>query len=177
MNQDKAVTKNIITSAVAGKKNWKLFIFILAVLVVIGTGTYYLHHKFAHHVDLSNRTPMQKAEYYEATGNYKAAEKVWDTDLASTKDVQSKVAIYYQQSALATNTQHYKDAKTYAEKAQKLAPNSSVPYVALAELAQAQGDKATARKDWQQAIAHVDPNAPGANLLLRDYKVKLESVR
>ena len=44
------------------------------------------------------------------------------------------------------NEKKYNDAKMYADKALKLAPKSSTAYVTLAYLAQAQGDKASAKK-------------------------------
>ncbi|HSX36507.1 MAG TPA: tetratricopeptide repeat protein [Patescibacteria group bacterium] len=182
MNQDKAATKNVIVSAVTNKKKRKSVVIALVVLLILlGVSAFivYWSHKpkNPYHVDLTKLTPSQQAQYLSDAGDYRNAEKVWDKELLKAKDTQSKLDIYAYQAAIATKTQHYEDAKKYAEKALELSPNSDIPHVSLAELAQAQGDKVTAKKEWQLAIEHLDKNRPGYNLILRDYTASLGALK
>ena len=119
----------------------------------------------------------QKAQYYSDQGEYAMAEKIWQDQLAKTTDTPTKLNIDYIQSAIAVKFKNYKDAKKYADKALTLAPKSSTPYVALAHLAQAQGDKVLARQYWQQAIKFIDQNAPASNQILRDYQAGLDELK
>lgn len=121
--------------------------------------------------------PAQQAQYYSDQGEYKIAEKIWQDQMAKTTDTPTKLNIYYMQSAIAVKFKNYKDAKKYADEALTLAPKSSAPYVALAQLAQAQGDKVTARQNWQQAIKFIDPKNPASNLIQRDYQSSLDALK
>lgn len=122
-------------------------------------------------------SPTQKAQYYSDMGEYKIAEKIWQDELAKTTDTPTKLNIYYMQSAIAVKFKNYKDAKIYADKALKLAPKSNITYVALARLAQAQGDKVSAKKYWQQAIKFIDPKNPAINLIQEDYQASLDALK
>lgn len=122
-------------------------------------------------------SPTQKAQYYSDNGEYKLAEKIWQDELSKATDTPTKLNIYYMQSAIAVKFKNYKDAKIYADKALKLAPKSNITYVALARLAQAQGDKASAKKYWQQAIKFIDPKNPAINLIQEDYQASLDALK
>lgn len=119
----------------------------------------------------------QKAQYFSDNGEYKIAEKIWQDQLAKTKDTPTKLTIYYMQSVIAEKFKKYNDAKKYADQALKLAPKSSTTYVILAQLAQVQGDKASAKKYWQQAIKFIDPKNPASNLIQEDYQASLDALK
>lgn len=121
--------------------------------------------------------PAQKAQYYSDQGEYKIAEKIWQDELSKTTDTPTKLSLYFLQSALAVKFKNYNDAKKYATEALVLSPKSSTPYVSLAQMAQAQGDKAAARQYWQQAINLIDPNDPAANLIKIDYQYNLDKLK
>lgn len=182
MNQDKPGAKNVTVSAVSGRKSRKWLIFgIVLLVVIIGAGIaiyqWQQRPKNPYHVDLTKLTPLQQAQYLSDVGDYKNAEKVWDKELAKAKDTQAKINIYAQQVATAAKFGQDNDAKSYADKAFKLSPNASVIYAALAQAAQTQGDKASAKKYWQQAIAKLDKNIPGYNVVLRDYENSLAALK
>lgn len=122
-------------------------------------------------------SPAQKAQYYSDQGEYKLAEKIWNDELSKTKDTQSKLDIYFQQSAIATKYKKYNDAQKYADQAVSLAPKSSDSYVTMALLAKAQGDITSAKKYWQQAIDLLDKNRPGYSLILKDYQASLDALK
>lgn len=162
----------------------KKFVVVLALVIIMlmvgGLGYKIYKRGFSPTQSSSNSasiTPTQKAQYLADQGKYVAAEKVWQEQLANAKDQQTKLGIYYQQASLASRFKHYDDAKKYAEEAKQLAPNSSTSYVALAHMAESQGDKVAAKQYWQQAINHLDPNALGYNLILRDYQSSLDSLK
>ena len=180
MSQDKTVVfgkVGKVSSILTDGWRKKIIVIVVAVLILGLAGFAVYSHfrgpKNPDHVDLSTLTPLQKAQYFGDVGDYKAAQGVWKGQLKGAKTTADKVGVYYQQSALALKTKHYEDAKKYAEQAKKLAPHSNVPYAALAELAEAQGDKKTAKTNWQLAIDNLDPNTPGANLILLGYKARL----
>ncbi len=122
-------------------------------------------------------SPTQKAQYYSDNGEYKIAQKIWQDELEKAKDTPTKLRIYFMQSAIAVKFENYQDAKKYADKALKLAPKSNLTYAALAQLAQAQGDKASAKKYWQQAIKFIDPKNPAINLIQEDYQANLDALK
>lgn len=125
----------------------------------------------------ANTSADQKAQFYADEGQYAQAEQSWQDQLDSAKDTDTKLGIYYQQSALALKFKHYDDAKKYADAAKQLAPNSPQPYVALAQLAEAQNNIPQAKQYWQQAINHVDTNMPGYNLTQSDYQSHLDALK
>lgn len=172
------------------KSHRKAVIGILIIVLVLILG--WLAYEGVHHhnqerrkssnaaVDkklLANLSPSQKAEYLASQGDYAGAEQAWQDQLAKAKTTQDKLGIYYQQSALAVSFKHYDDAKKYAKEAKKLSPDSPTPYVALAQIAQAQGDKVSAQKYWQEAIDHLDHNDPAYNLKKHDYQSSLDSLK
>ena len=122
-------------------------------------------------------SPTQKAQYYSDNGEYKLAQKIWQDELVKAKDTPNKLRIYFMQSSIAVKFENYQDAKKYADKALKLAPKSDLTYVVLAQLAQAQGDKASAKKYWQQAIKFIDPKDPASDLIQDEYQYKLDALK
>lgn len=125
----------------------------------------------------ANTSLEQQAQYYADEGQYQSAEQSWQKKLASTTNASDKVAIYYQQSALAVQFKKYADAKKYADEALSLSPDSPGPYAALAQLAEAQNNIPLAKQYWQQAINHVNTNMPGYNIIQSDYKSHLDALK
>jgi len=128
-------------------------------------------------ITYSKLAPTQKSQYLVDKGAYKAAEQVWQNQLLQTTDSKAKVTILCQQSAVALQFKDYAAAQKYADAAKKILPNADSPYVALAQLAQAKGDKAAAKQYWQQAIANIDPDADGANLMKSDRQQALDDLK
>jgi tetratricopeptide (TPR) repeat protein len=121
-------------------------------------------------------TTEQKYHSLANQGKYGQAEQVLEDELAKAKTKNEKVAVYFQQSAVALQFKKYTDAQNYANKAVKLDPSNSNSYVALAQVAAAQEDKNTARNYWQQAINHLDKSKPQYNLTLRQYKTNIQGL-
>ncbi len=156
----------------------KIFIALALIIILLVAGILiYIYRPGREPAIPTNITPTQKAQYLADQGEYDAAQAAWQRQLAGAGDQQTTLGIYYQQSALALKFKRYDDAKKYAEQAKTLAPKSPTPYVALAQLAQAQGDKSAARQYWQQAIAQLDPASPTYNLIKRDYQSSLDSLK
>lgn len=121
--------------------------------------------------------PAQQAQVLRDKGDYSAAEQVWQKQLDQTQDTPGKLSIYYQMAQVALKFKRYDDATNYAAKAMLLDSKSYVPYAAYASIAEAKGDKASAKQYLEQAIAHIDPNLDGANLITRDYQAQLDSLK
>lgn len=120
---------------------------------------------------------QQKAIYLSDKNNYEAAQTVWNKQLESSNSKTDKLNVYYQQSAIALKFGKYNDANKYANKAEQIDSNSATAYVAFAHIAEKQGDVEKARDYWRQAITKLDPNAPGYNLIKRDYQESLNSLK
>lgn len=164
------------------KKRKTIKLLIIVLIFVSAGGLVWQGHKenlrlAAMSYAVDGLSPTQKAQYYSDNGEYKIAQKIWQDQLAKTTDTPTKLSIYYMQSAIAVKFKNYKDAKKYADKALNLAPKSNITYVALAQLAQAQGDKVSAKKYWQQAIKFIDPKNPVAGLIERDYQTSLDALK
>lgn len=122
-------------------------------------------------------TPDQQAQYYADEGQYQDAEKSWNAQLAGATDTSAKIAIYYQQAAVAIQFKKYGDAKNYADDIKQLSPDAPDSYVVLAQLAQAQNNIPQAKQYWQQAIDHVNPNTPGSTMIKSDYTNQRDALK
>ncbi len=157
------------------------YLVIILIVSVVG-GLIWQHQKnnsrlAAMSYAVDGLSPSQKSQYYSSNGEYKLAEKVWQDQLAKTSDTPTQLSIYYMQSSVALKFKKYTDAQKYATQALKLAPTSSTAYVSLAQLAQAQGDKTSAKIFWQQAIKNIDPKNPASNLIKIDYQASLDALK
>lgn len=119
----------------------------------------------------------QKATYESDHGRYSLAEQAWQAQIKSSSTTQDKLNIYFEEASTAIQFKKYSDARNYANEALSLDPNSSIPYVALANIALASGNKAQAKQYWQQAINKLNPNSPGYNITLNEYTYSLESIK
>lgn len=156
-----------------------IFIFITILLVAgIIIGVLYNNHKKNLSINNNIKLPItfaigttssQKAIYYEDHGSYKQAIEQYNSQLAGA-NTQTKIGIYYLMSSLATKFKNYSDAKNYALQISKLDPNSATTYVALANMATAQGNKSQASVYWTQAISKLDPNSPMYNIQKSEYQ-------
>lgn len=166
----------------------KLLGVVLFVFVVLACGAWYIFSRSSDspsstaakstvNAPPANTSLEQQAQYYADEGQYQSAEQSWQKKLTGTSDASDKVAIYYQQSTLAVQFKKYADAKKYADEALSLAPNSPEPYVALAQLAEAQNNTPLAKQYWQQAINHVNMNVPGWNMVKSDYQSHLDALK
>jgi len=122
-------------------------------------------------------TSSQKAIFEENHGQYANAEQAWQSQLSSTSTTEDKLNIYFEQSSTALQFKKYQDATNYANQAMSLNPNSSIPYVALANISMEEGNNAQAKQYWQQAINKLNPNDPGYNIMLEEYTQSLESIK
>ena len=155
---------------------------VIVLVILVGGGLIWQHQKnnsrlAAMAAVVEGLTPTQKSQYYASNGEYKLAEKVWQDQLILTKDTPTKLSIYFTQSSIAIKFKKYNDAQKYANESLNLAPQSSATYVTLAYLAQALGDKISAKKDWQLAIKNIDPKTPGINIIQQDYQSNLDSLK
>lgn len=155
-----------------------LIIFVVGVVLIL-----YFHHSNINKIIPKEQsagrqlTPDQDYQYLASQGKYASAEQVLEQQLAKTNNVNDELTIYYQQSALAVSFKKYSDAEKYANEAKKLAPDSPIPYVSLAQLAKAQGDTAVSKQDWQQAITNLNPNVSGYNLIKQEYQTSLDNLQ
>ena len=159
-------------------RQWRTTLIILALIVLAGVawGIKLYHDKHAIKFPPAVKSTEQKYHYLANQGNYGAAEGVLSGALKTAKTKEDKANIYFEQSGVAIQFKHYEDAKKYADKALEVDPGYSDAYAAEAFVATAQGDKTAAKKYWQQAIAHLDPNRPAANIIKRDYQTNLDSL-
>lgn len=181
MNESNTNPENeqLNTPPAAARLPWK-WLALVVLLIVLGAAVYFIlgsTHKNPTTQSVPKLTPVQQYHTLANQGKYEQAEQVLDQQRAQAKTTAQKIAIYCQQSLLATQSKQYTDAKTYAGKALKLDPKSDKPYVALAHLAEAQGDKAQAAQDWQKAIDNLSSATDGYNLILRDYQSSLEALK
>lgn len=128
-------------------------------------------------VKFASLSPDQQAQYLADNGQYAAAQETYQNEYNSAKNDKTRLNILFQQAMLAAKARHYKEANNYAAKAKQLAPNSSTTYVALAQIAQTEGDKNSAKNYWQQAISKLDPKNPAYSLIKRDYQSSLEALK
>lgn len=166
----------------------KLTGLLLTVFLILaaGGGFVYWHVKNSSSNSTTNATvslpsnatsPDQKAQYYADQGQYQQAEQAWQDQLASANTSQDKVAIYYQQAAVAIKFKQYGDTKKYANDIKQVAPNAPDSYVVLAQLATAQNNIPQAKQYWQQAISHIDPSSPGNTMTRSDYQNQLDALK
>lgn len=164
------------------RKRLIIIVVVLLVVIVVSLLLYFYHfhnHKVISKAQSTSQklTPYQQYQVLANQGKYASAEQVLKQQLAKTTNVNDKITIYYQQSDLALSFKQYTDAEKYANEAKKLAPNSATPYVALAQLAAAQGNKTLAKQDWQQAITNLNPNVTGYNLIKQEYQTNLDALQ
>lgn len=177
-------------------KLWGVICFALLLCIAVGIGVWHFakdNHQAqstrqsatndnqkpatqAPKVDVSTLTPEEKYHYLASTGNYAGAEQVLEGQLAGADNPQAKAEIYLQQAYVAVQFKRYNDANSYANKALQLDNGSSGPYVALSSIAQAQGDIAKAKTYMQEAISHLNKDAPQYDLQLRNYERQLEGI-
>jgi len=155
---------------------------IEAVLIVAIVGMLIFLFTYKGNASKTSITPpkgislSQKAIFEEDHGQYDKAEDAWQSQLSSSSSKEDKINIYFEQASTAIQFKNYSDATNYANKAKALDPNSPVPYVALANISLALGNKVQAKSYWQQAINNLNPNDPAYNIKLATYKHALESI-
>jgi len=155
---------------------------VVVLIILVGGGLIWQHQKnnsrlAAMSAVVEGMSPNQASQYLASIGEYKFAQKIWQNLLTVTNDTPTKINIYNLQTSLAIKFKKYNDAQKYADQSYKVAPDYSVTYVTMAYLAQAQGDKASAKKDWQLAIKFIDPNNPGSNIIQYDYQSSLDALK
>ncbi len=162
------------------------FVGLALGFVVVGVGTYLAvyasqSHKYqppplSYYVP-ANLTPGEQANYLANHNHYQAAVQVWQQQLAHTTNITSKINIYFMLSSLALKFKKYTDAILYANEAKILDTSSPAPYVALAQVAEAESKFSLAKQYLQQAISHLNPNQPGYNLIKADYQSEITSLK
>ena len=183
---EKYKSKKVINlfNIINNKKLVRYIIFGLVALIVLTGLGYFKHMSDLRQTKLKAMSqtvqgilPIQKSQYYSDQGEYALAEKVWAGELAKAKDTQTKISIYFSQSAIATKFKEYPDAKNYANQALALDVKSSVAYSSLAYIAEAQGDTSSAKTYWSKAIANLNASVPGYNLTKYDYQTNLDKLK
>lgn len=171
-------------------KRWWAKLLIVLIIIAVGATCWALHINHRQPMKAQTKqavTPVtttpppdislgQKAQYLASAGQYQAAQQAYQQQAASTTDTTTKLGVYYQQSSLAVENKDYTAAKTYANEAMQLDPNSPTPYVALAQIAQAQGNDSVAKQYYQDAINHVTPDMPGYNIIRADYQSEMDAL-
>jgi len=125
----------------------------------------------------ANTDAEQRAQYYADTGQYEQSEQTWEAQLASAATASDKVAIYYQQAAVAIRYKQYSDARKYANDIKQIAPDAPDSYVVLAQLAKAQNNIPQAKQYWQQAIDHVNVDTPAGKMVRSDYINQMDALK
>ncbi len=163
----------------------KIAMLALAVVIVVAavvTGAYYIHNrrqatpKVQYNFPAST-TPEQKALYLANNNQYQAATQVYKQELSSTNNKSTKINIYGMLAYLAIRFKDYASAQQYADEAKSLDPQSSGPYVYLAQLNTAEGNKTIAKQYWQQAINYLSSNQAGYNMIKADYQRNITALQ
>ena len=161
-------------------KHLKIILTVVVVLLIaLGTFLYlHLHKTTQSHIYMpANMTLTQKAIYLSEHNQYAEAQQVWQQQLTSTSNTQTKLGILYQLSALALEYNHYSVALKYANEADRLSPNSPAPFVAYAQLATQQRNYAAAKQYWQDAIDRLNPNTSYYNITKYEYQSAMDSLQ
>lgn len=122
-------------------------------------------------------TVSEQVQYLTNHNEYQAAEQIWQQQFSKANSIQTREEIYFSQVSTALHFKQYKDALHYAKTAETLDPKSPAPYTEFAQIAQDEGNNALAKSYWRQAINHLNPNQPGYNLIVSDYKENITSLK
>lgn len=113
---------------------------------------------------------------YAYGGDYSKAQQMASEQATSATNNDDKAFAYMTQASIALNAKKYDEAKQYAEKAEAAAP-SDVTASLLGDIAMAQGDKATAAKDYQLALDRVDKSVKTNRQRIQSYQTKLKAAQ
>jgi tetratricopeptide (TPR) repeat protein len=180
-------TDTVVTSGSVGRGNRfniplpnKRLTIVVIILLLLGAAVWGIkayHDSHTLKFPRPNMSTDQKYHYLADKGDYKGAEKILGDAFQKATTKLDKANLSFEQSALALQFKDTKNAKLYADQALKAYPGYSDAYAAEAYVAMAQGDKNAAKKYWQQAIDHIDPNRPGANIVKIDYQAALDAIK
>lgn len=153
----------------------KLALAVAVIIAAVATSAYFIQTskytppKLKYYMP-ANLSSNQKALYLANNNQYQEAVQVYVKELAHTNNTSDKLNIYGYMEALAIRFKDYNSAQLYANDAKSIDSKSPAPYVYLAELASAEGNKNAAKQYWQQAINYLDPNQLGYNMIKADYQ-------
>jgi len=117
----------------------------------------------------------QLANQEAAKGNYSAGQKIIDQELDSTIDEKDKASLYVEKSLLALNNQKYDDADTFAKQAEDIA-KSKLTSRLIAQIAEADGDKAKAIEYYQVTIDRYTDSEKASDELAPDYFEDMQKI-
>jgi len=155
---------------------------IAGVIIVVAVGGYALiHHRnnpknYITPSGLKETRNQFSTPQPQTAANVAENQKQYDAALEQVSDPAQQASIYDQKASDALDVNDYTNAMTYAKKAESLAPAPRTAYM-IALVAQANGDKTTAKKYLQTAIDRVDKNDPASKFQIQSYQHLLQELK